>query len=668
MPFTKLSYFGFIMAFSGLCVAIAEAKLPVSVTYVPPIFATVGILLIEWRGSRKSRLKELFNATLLIAALSTLPLTLEEVAADPLPDQTIPIVFLSVILAILFRLSYWWWFCALIVVLVWSLAIHPGIYGLIFSIPIFLLVLATNFAFKMFVDNWPNMRSAWLLAEAKRKSITGREVAKLVWPIIVLAAIGIIANIAIQRAIVNYSYDSGLVLRQATTPRNLEGDIDYTIDERTKVASSEIIAKGVSTRTAVDSVTSDTARRFMRIFGALEPTPYDVEKVCKNFVGSTSRSRSILERAGGLFSRGSKQTFQVDLRGQCKEAFTEISNQGADAWRTSKDTITGEVYASRDDFNAAVFRKHLGAENFALAELADASAKARTGMHYIFDALRALAWWSWITLFCAVVAVCVQVLARLLFDNERASFQLAPKLQEGMGPLKVHQHDKLQLNLVAEFQHPGSSTEPVRSAPKRWFVTFDAARYGNGTQMNTDWYRLRPAFFRRLVKNRLLFTQVDVDPGAVDPPVISAQGDVSLLDIYLERDRELVFRLEDLIAFSDGMILRSCFSMNVATEIFGLGSFYTTAKGEGRIVLRTEGHEHVLASECRQFPSGIMLAWDHSARFTLAQSLNLRGVWGNAPSLVLQSDGKAILDEGRPGDPDLLRRIWQLLRFVVLPI
>lgn len=667
MPLTKLNYFGFIMAFSGLCVAIAEAKLPVSARYAPPILATIGILLIDWHGSRKNRFKELFNATLLIAALSTLPLTLEEAAASQIPDQTIPIVFLSVILASLFRLSYWWWFCAFIIVSAWSLIIHPGIYGLIFPIPILLLVLATNFAFKMFVDNWPNMRSAWKSADDKRKGITGREIAKLVWPIIVLAAIGVIANLTVQRAISNYLYDSGLVERQSKISRNLEGDIDYTIDKRTKVASSEIIAKGVSTRTAVDSVTSDAAKRFMRIFGALEPTPYDVEKVCKNFIGSTSRNRSFLERAGGLFSRGSKQTFQVDLRGQCKEAFTEISNQGADAWRNSKDTITGEVYASRDDFNAAIFRKHLGAENFALAQLADASARARTSTHYIFDALRALAWWSWITLFCAILAACVQVLARLLFDTERASFRLAPKLREGMGPLKVHRHDKLQLNLVAEFQNLGSA-EPVKSAPERWFVTFDAARYGNGTQMNTDCYRLTPAFFRRLVKNRLLFTQIDVDPGAVDPPVISAQGDVLLLDIYLERDRELVFRLEDLIAFSDGIIFRSRFSMNVATEIFGLGSFYTTAKGEGRIVLRTEGHEYVLASERRQFPSGIILAWDHSAHFTLAQSLNLRGVWGNAPSLVLQSGGEVILDEGRPGDPDLLRRIWQLLRFVVLPI
>ncbi len=109
--------------------------------------------------------------------------------------------------------------------------------------------------------------------------------------------------------------------------------------------------------------------------------------------------------------------------------------------------------------------------------------------------------------------------------------------------------------------------------------------------------------------------------------------------------------------------------MNVATEIFGLEFLYTTAKGEGRIVLRTEGHEHVLAP-----PSVASFRTVSCSRGTIPPAShwlrrsNLRGVWGNAPSLVRQSDGKAILDEGRPGDSDLLRRIGQLLRFVVLPI
>lgn len=663
----RLSYSGFIV----ILVAIAAAgisSMPPLLLYAIAGASLIGAALMLLAGRWRHWGARLQSAALVVA--SALLFIMASVDLNEHGLWRFGVVALLSLCIITFRLTYWWWFWSFILLFALTSVLGSIISTAVVTLPFLLFVLAANFLFKVIADNSPNMRAAW-----SNNPVRSWDLIKHLWPVGVSALFGIWGNIALQSYLVDQVYRQGVVEQRPSQIRNLELDADFTVELRSSQAIDQILEQGSNSRTAVLGATTEAERRVLRLFGALEPRPYDTARICKGFIGAAGRDRTTAERIGNLFSTGKRQKFSVDMRQQCAGAFGELSTQTAQAFNESMNAIEGEVANSASDFNEEFSDSAMSAEALAVSQALVLADRARFLLSYLFLVLRILSVWSWIMLAGAIVAATINVLGRLLYDADRSVFALNHSKQSpNWKKLRFSAHDTLRLDLPGDFRLDGE-TEPLTHYVSRWYVAFDAARYGRGTHMDTRVPLWSSCFFRRLFTQRLFLTRVTIPSSNAhsnslvsDPPCISASGDVKLLDIYLEPDREIVFRLSDLIAFSKGIRITSHFSMNVATEIFGLGSFYTVARGEGRIVLRTEGHEHILADKSDEFPSGILLAWDHRAPFSLAQVLGLRGVWGNSASLIPSEAGLAILDESRPGDPSVMRRLWRILRFAVMPV
>ena len=540
------------------------------------------------------------------------------------------------------------------------------------------IVILVNFAIKMLLDHRADLARVlrWfgaLTARGKK-----RHVANMLWlslPAWIALVLGIAFNLAVQRELVEWAYRSQLVEATTASEPNLEQDAYDTLDRREEQVERRIDATRSEAELKSSAFLQGAVRETLWAVDLFAPPTIATEEACSGFVKEMSfsigKTMGRVRQALGGFRKSHKTTqkisYTLDQRSACAQAAKSVQDQNQKAHDDARQRLADDLGEKATATQLKNAQGLLDARVTASIENARTFAKARWLLETLFLWLRLLSAVSWILVGAGFLGLLAYLFGRASFDRKKGvAFSLkSGPLSSGKSPavsaLSCEVHDSLALDTT---QLVGGRTRREEA----WYVSFDAARHGNRTHMRLHLPQWRACFFRRLFTKRLLLTRVPIGPNSAVPPTISAPGDLQLVDCVVDQGREIVFKMGELIAFSQGVKLRSIYSMHVATELFGLGAFYCVAAGEGRLVLSSQGRDVRVAQKGHCLPSGQLVLWDHSAPFRIAQQPTQCGVWLNTPSLVTVADGVTIFDEGRPGDPRIVKQIWRLLRFAASPV
>lgn len=573
------------------------------------------------------------------------------------------------------------WYALVLTAILILLLMVKG-YGLWSGTGLFLaqaaVVVLFNFGLKLILDHRNDFLrvSRWYLGLRKGRVRHGLHILWLSVPALAALTFGIWLNVTLQSAITGWFYSSGLVDAPANGgQRLLERDAYSTLEARENRAIDKIELVSseaeLRSRSYLDAATVKT----LWAVDLFSPTAPDIKDACSGQVfngsfdlgGRMGRFRQALGGWKSSHRTTRKVAYKVDMTKACEDTMQKSLAHSQTSYGVAKKKLEVGLDSKKEE----VLTKEMAALNSAKAKAmkinSESFSRARWLLAMTFRALKIITIASWAFVVAGFLGLIAYLFGRTSFDGNRGvAFSLKSMASSGLDgrvgrALQCSVHDRLDLTSSRE-------VDGLARKQNSWHVSFDAARHGDNTHMRLcipQWYA---CFFRRMFDSRLLLTFVPCDGRRKHPPIISAPGDLQLVDCVVEDGSEIVFKMCDLIAFSDGVKLRSVYSMHVATELLGLGAFYCVASGKGRLVLCSQGREVRQSTDGLPLPAGQFLAWGHSAMFSLAQEPSQCGAWLNTPSLKCMGDSEVIYDEGRPGDPRISKQIWRLLRFAASPI
>ncbi len=595
------------------------------------------------------------------------------------------IVFHVFLLVILFRVGLPYFillnFVAALIVCLYS----PGAEFVIAALSLPVLFIFANYLAQLVLDHRHEFKNVkdWLAGKDKsiKRELLSKSVRLFMFPLVAVA-IGAYLNYQFQAKIRNSFYEAHYVLDQPEPPgvssrRDLETDTFGTIDYRETQAREELDKRYAEFMQRGDSTETGLRGFGTALFDLAKPPPITPSKSCANSpklkiqnplhgVGSQLRraenfGRSVL----GMRRKGSPRGSSISVASTIPLC-TSIVGIGAEwilSWyERTRAAALEKLNSTLSDAHILREAKAPSIKLIAEEQIRDSFEGYRRIARTVFSTLRVFSITSYIFIAAGLVGGFFIVVGRVFFDRSRGS---QFRLSAGSGFLDVHEKaltwstlDRVNLGNL----YTGAPSIPSK---REWYVCFDAARYGDGTHMDVCFPQKTACLLQRLRHKRLFFTRVRSCPQ--ESSTISAAGDAKLVAINIEANRQIVFHMADLVAFTSEVQLQSVYSTHFATEFFGTGAFYCVAQGPGFLVLKSEGHEVISSKLSTSFPTGMLIAWDRAAAFRLIQNETQRGVWANAPSIESVAHGTAIFDESRPGDPNLLGKIARLLRYVALP-
>lgn len=474
----------------------------------------------------------------------------------------------------------------------------------------------------------------------------------LIWsPAVFLAAVGWMLNDAIQNQVREALYAGELIMPdpemsdQHGASRDIQADIIYTINQHERVALLAYETSIQEGSVKVDDSLSAVQKGVASVIDAQRPTGIDEHAAC----------------AHAAFRL--KFGIKIRLGTLCRGIVRAVESAIDSTYRKGEARINAMTSARVAELRAAKSQTEVQAREDGVRFIQDTYEGYRASARLSLLALKVARYIGYIMLVGALVAALQLALGRVMFDLPADSlkkghangmtFQLSSEgIAEGL--------DWSAANEVKLIDHGGRG--------RTWYASFRVARAGNGTE---QWVRVPHVFecsLQRAFTGRLLLTRIDVPKTGASTPILSVPGDLKLVCIDIQKGQEINFRMSDLIAFSDGVRLRSVYSTHVGAQLLGLASFYSVATGDGTIVLESEGEGVARAKRGMSVPATRLLAWDRRHEFSLAQRLSVFGVWLNEPSLrILSESGAAVLDESRPTRMRFARRLWSVSRYLFLP-
>lgn len=475
--------------------------------------------------------------------------------------------------------------------------------------------------------------------------------ATALWAVaLLLAILGFTVHRDIQNGLKLALYDSKLIQldpsqqTQYYLDRSIESDLIFTTNEQERAAQGEFERFLTNASFTAEEAKSAIPSSVDSFLNQQTPKPLDAHGACRN--------ASFKLRFGIRLSLGTL----------CRGIVNAVSSQMIGSYKKAHANINRLVTSKTEELGLSAQQAIEGTREEGRAEIESMYAARRAAISNTFLVLRLLEYLSYVILSCALLAALCYVLGRVLFDStSRMVFRLQP---DGTAVrLDASRYDEAKL-----FEFPIDAQNPY------WYLWLGIVRRGNGTQMNLvapQWFR---CFVTRLFSGRLLLTRVDLSSALARSQNVGARisydGDVTLVFIRIRGDLQVVFRMQELVGFSEGIKLKSVYSTHVGSHLLGLGSFLNIATGDGYLILlgigeKKDGWESI-KGDCT--PEVNLLAWDRRHEFSLKQNLNVGGIWINEPSLWLRStSGAALLDESRARKFHFGRRMWNLLRFLMMP-
>lgn len=661
------------LAISGLLI---DACLQFPYGRVPASYALIFIVLVAL-VSWKSKLFPLLVLPLMAAAFSNI-ITHQAIITTTYPWLPLANVTVVSTIALSWIRVPWYILLAVSAILLRCL---DEIYDLHTAILIYLsvtfVVVLFNFGVKLVADNWNDFIKALRWLKKLDAIPLSFHTVRALWlsvPAVAFLILGVHANLWMQKSIVDNLYTSSVIdSPDDVADREIERDTYATLDKRELRIRERILLATSEAEVQSSALADDWTGKVMWAVTLFTPTAPDIKSACEGFV-TTGEAR--LGRVAGLIRRitsrgkqGRTISFGVDHRSGCATSMQAASDHAAKAHNDASKELQREMDLKKKEILEKQSAAMRTARDDALVRNFETFQRARWLAHRAFWLAPKVGYASWAFIAIGFLGLLVYLFGRTTFDQGTQvpfSLKKTPGVDDEPPALPIlpcYLREK-ELNLSASLQWPDLSTRQETF----WYVAHDIPRHGDKTNQRLripQWYN---SFFRRLFTNKLALTLVPITDDTTYPPTISAPGDVVLVDIIVDGDREVVFHMDDLAAFSGGIEINSIYSMHAATELLGLGAFYCIAKGSGRLILKSQGCEVKMAPANKSLPAGLLLAWDHRAQFKLTQDITQMGTWMNTASVLSVHDHLAVYDESRPGDPLIIAKLWRLARFAAIPV
>jgi hypothetical protein len=547
--------------------------------------------------------------------------------------------------------------------LFWTL-LGSWIYGVSGFIASVLVLGLMNYVIQLFIDHQHE------IAAIPRRWLLGLNVVEVgqtlyIW---LFAVIFIMSGLAInqlaQQSLHLAIYRAGAIVREPHGPgkdmdRSIERDLLYTI-ERARFEDVRAYRRTmVRTRSFGDEAWKEFPFQTEIFIESQRPGDLDANEACKN-----AQTRVL----------GKSITFRT----MCRDMVNGVNGLIQSSFETTKLKLVTLAETKTAASEHAKNKTIDDAEREGIAAINEGYRGFRQSIVALFILLWSYVLVGYLALLCGLVASLQLVVGRVLFHDSVISSRNS---QIGGGTpqrfcldteAKGNSARKLDFSKAHEVTLASMATDDF--APEYWYLSAGTARKGVGTHMFLWIPQFWRCFFQRLIARRLLMTRVAMPRkaraarGATDAR-ISVSGDCLLVPIRIQDKQSVVFRMRDLVAFSNAVTFKSIYTTYVGAHLLGLGAFYSVAEGRGIIVLRSDGLQLAGSARGTSVPSVNLLAWDRRSQFALAQSLGIFGVWFNDPNIVTRSvRHSALIDEGSASRFPLASRFWRLLRYLFVPI
>lgn len=360
------------------------------------------------------------------------------------------------------------------------------------------------------------------------------------------------------------------------------------------------------------------------------------------------------------------------FKGLCRGMLGAVDDTVQGAFNNIKQKSVAAVARRVDALAAAADASYEDAEALGGEAVRDAFDQLELRIRQAFLLMAVLKYLSYMVLAGGLIAAFQFVTGRVLFDYQLES-KLAPGHATGRVPtfrlsaigkaqeLPARMLQSVQLHEIA-LPNAATKSWPV------WYVKSDISREGDDAYDRMRFPQPLSCVVQR-IRHRCYALSIIESKRSNEPPQaeLSVPGDTLLVVMRVLPGQSIVFRMGSLAAFSSGIQLKSVYSTHIGTHLLGLGSFYPTARGNGYVILKTQG-TRVAHSKNNTLSYTRLIAWDEAHEFSLMQNVSVYGVWMHEASLKLCSVPKAaIFDESAPPKPTFIGRLWRLFRYALLP-
>jgi len=517
-----------------------------------------------------------------------------------------------------------------------------------------------NYAVQLVLEHRAEMRTVWRTFAARSGPVVlGRSVI-LVFPAFALAAVGVLVYQGLETTLHTSIYEDVGIVRMdpssdsAIAKRSLEQDLRFTVREAERLA-------GLRMRRQIDSVESAVAL-------GLTATPAVVDTLVESFRPAPIPSKPCDRLQFRILRK------RITFRSGCRALIADYNRRLAGAYQSKttalRTRLTGAASRGETRLGDVIGDLRAEMESALKSTFADVGLTV-SALFFMLVVTQAI---GTAMLACGLIAAVQLVLGRVVFN--------APGFAssgDGIG-LSTHAGNTMQLEPgdaepleVKMLQQLPLDPSDLADSDRGWWVFPGIGRTGVGSVGRLSIPRPFTVTMSRLLTGRLWMYRIDpgLPRGNADPPVLTKDGDLLFVCIKVRPSQPITIRLQDVVAFSPSVRLQSSYTTHVSAHFLELGSFYCTARvpeGEsGTIVLLSQGSLVACPEGPKCTPSYSTLAWDQRAKFGLAQSLSIEGVWFTEPFLVSRDRNAVIVDEGIPPRLQFLRRFWRLIRYMVLP-
>ena len=530
-----------------------------------------------------------------------------------------------------------------------------------------LLLVFLNYLVKLFIDHHRDVR---LLMRAQRGKIRFTDIFGIFkyafGPIAFIAAlvgIGVISHDYLQGSLKGYVYENNVLPRSQEglqdKDRDLRIDSYAAIDQRSSAIlydfKQTVSSKATAGKIAVDDVSS-MLRDIVSKHG-LAPAN---SSSCDSLYIQPPRIFGI--RIGGGIGA---------FADMCRSAAASFYSSLQATFKAATDKLLENTDGVLANAKTSIQLSEERAIEYGERSIAEAQLAARTTVDGIFSIVDALYVIGWVVLTSAIVGATALVLARRLFSPEgQVPFSLG--LEGGSTKLELAQLERSQSG--ASMVRIGLLHAPAGT--RYWYVTTHDRLVREGDGWEGPAIPQPFSCFLQRIPRRWALQRINIDVAAkAERGGYGARfgtGEKSrygLACIRVQPGQQLVFKVKHLIAFSDGVSLRSSYSTHVGLHLLGLGAFQTYVEGDGWLVLGlNEGtFRPSVRGKDRIYPPGVV-CWDRRARFLVSHTSEAERHWFSESQVVPQSkDGSVLIGEYGCPSTGIIAYLRRLAGYLVLP-
>ena len=565
-------------------------------------------------------------------------------------------------------------------------ALDSTFFALLLSLGFGLSLVAVNFPVQFIRDNGPDVARLWRMSSwPQRHAIFWRSVCLWIPGLVVFGAGTYLATL-VHREFEAKFYSANLLTiadSQRSVPpreRDVKMDVLFTLAQQRDLALQAFVQRVRNAQALGYSALSRLPDQVEQEVESFRP-PLFAGPLCNDF---------------GIRVLGQRIGLGTTCRG-----ILGIVDWGVQSWFSSTAAkINTAVSSAALKAEGGLEAKSDAVLRTGTAQIEEAFGNLATIVGAVFMVYSAVAVFSLFTGVGALFGAFAVILARVAYDSgadgprgsinavlsslllsTRSSSTPAPQ-----SPFQLTQGVAAKIDCTMVKTHLFFYDPAFAGSDTGWYHTFRNLDRGGAANFVPTVPDKLTLTHKRVVKSKLSLFFNDVDTSvpkqqlaAGNEPWVTPVDGCALLAIQITAGNDVVFRLEDLRAYTKNVRIASSYSTHVGAYALRFGKFLPVARvrerwwrrGEstsaGTLVLAVPGMgEARTLKNGEQSPATAVRAFDHRTEFVLGQSLRARSVWFGMPDVITPHGGSAVrVTKGSP--TSVLVTPFRLLRFLLLP-